>query len=228
MRNYGQIEPILRKQSPNCSSFAADPATFGHHVCSVVGRRAQEEMVGAHTWRIVAVMAHEHSFWNRPIRKDPRPSVCAHLCALLGLIAIAGRYAVPILTTESRPLPAHGRITDDVHVLPEGAEFRRTPAPIPINALPTTELLIVRSLADEQRPACRTGALRETPMSTLARVVADKEASPAGSVLIPRVKPLAAAACAKPMLSIHHGADTSVVSRPRPLVTARGQRVRAL
>lgn len=80
----------IRMFSPNCINllpcelslrmvFANTPRYYqpslSNHIKSIVPVGAQKQMVRAHTGRIVAVMADEHSRWNRAIVENPRESM---------------------------------------------------------------------------------------------------------------------------------------------------------
>lgn len=71
------------------------------HIATVIFRRSQEEMIGAHAPRIVTMMANLHPFGDRPEMQLPREAV-SHDFSVLPNIEVT----IPIRGVSSGPKPA--------------------------------------------------------------------------------------------------------------------------
>jgi len=81
--------------------YLAISAAFLGHVATVIFRRSQEEMIGAHAGRSIAVMTDLHPFGDRPEMQLPREAV-SHDFSVLPNIEVT----IPIRGVSSGPKPA--------------------------------------------------------------------------------------------------------------------------
>lgn len=100
---------------------------LGLHVLHVVGAGAWKEVGRIHARRIVAMVAHVKSIWNRAVSQLPR-NVSSHT-----LPVVDGKLSIPIAVCGSRPEPALIITSAAVNVAPEplgnGAAHPAGPAP---------------------------------------------------------------------------------------------------
>lgn len=88
-------------------------SAFGKHVPDVIGWRTEEQVVGAHTGRVVATVADVLPLRDRSILHTPYEPMRVDRCPSLA------KTAVPVRVTRSSPGPARHGVVNDSDLAPE-------------------------------------------------------------------------------------------------------------
>jgi hypothetical protein len=88
--------------SPRLRAKVGAPASLTFHVFNVVGLRAEEQMIGIYTWRIIAGMKHLHPFGDFAFFEQPHDPV---RFGFPGEQSSTESLAVTILVAVSQPGP---------------------------------------------------------------------------------------------------------------------------
>jgi hypothetical protein len=89
-------------------------ATLPKHVLRVVRDRADKEMIRPNTGRIVAVMAHDKSFWNRAVVQLPAKTMGAFVETLLFGRPANDETPISFRRALARPQPAPVRLLNEL------------------------------------------------------------------------------------------------------------------
>jgi hypothetical protein len=110
------LSNVVGRDLDPAHSLAADVTSLLHRVSRVLGWRAEEQVIGADTRRVVAAMADEQPIWDGTVREfptDTRGIDAASVESAATDAAVAQRVAA------ASPLPAAIRRRGSVDLLPE-------------------------------------------------------------------------------------------------------------